>query len=108
MRTFWLWNKVKIDSFTYSRQAIERATAEGRFDMAHNRVAALRYLVLHLIDYLYTIVYSFDEEANLSNIKQVREYMKRTFKLLTHYLSLSMYMVKDFSQQVIDEVSVKG
>lgn len=44
---------VKPDFFAYSRQTIERATAEGRFDMAHNRVAALRCLELYLgQDYL--------------------------------------------------------
>lgn len=39
---------METDFFTYSRQSIERATAEGRFDMAHNRVAALRCLEQYL------------------------------------------------------------
>ena len=35
---------MKTDFFSFSRQAIEQATADGRFDMAHNRGAALRCL----------------------------------------------------------------
>lgn len=38
--------KMKNDFFTFSRQTIEQATAEARFDMAHNRTAAIRSLRL--------------------------------------------------------------
>ena len=35
---------MKNNFFTYSRQTIEQATSEARFDMAHNRTAAIRSL----------------------------------------------------------------
>lgn len=35
---------MKTDFLTFSRQAIEQATAESRYDLAHNRAAALRCL----------------------------------------------------------------
>ena len=38
--------KMNNDFFTFSRQTIEQATAEARFDMAHNRTAAMRCLRL--------------------------------------------------------------
>ena len=36
------------DFFTFSRQTIEQATADGRYDMAHSRTAALRCLEQYL------------------------------------------------------------
>ena len=33
---------MKNDSFFFFRQTIEQATVEARFDMAHNRTAAIR------------------------------------------------------------------
>ena len=48
---------MKTDFFTFSRQVIEQATTDGRFNLAHNRTAALRCLELFLgSDHL-----SFDE-----------------------------------------------
>ena len=37
---------MKNDFFIFSQQTIEQATAEGRFDLAHNRTAAIRSLKL--------------------------------------------------------------
>lgn len=39
---------MKNDFFKFSRQTIEQVTADGRFDLAHNRMAALRCLELFL------------------------------------------------------------
>lgn len=36
------------DFFCFSRRTIEQATADGRFDLAHNRTAALRSLEMYL------------------------------------------------------------
>lgn len=36
------------DFFKFARQAIEQATAEARFDLAHNRTAAVRCFGLFL------------------------------------------------------------
>lgn len=50
---------MKNDSFFFFRQTIEQATVEARFDMAHNRTAAIRSFELFCGNELSTDLFMF-------------------------------------------------
>ena len=112
--------QMKNDFFKFSQQTIKQATADGCFDMAHNRTAALRSLMLFLgkdqltfgelstyvvaqfknwiianrypstTDFLLSILKSYKEDVAHRCIRQVRENIGNALKQIATRCDLSV------------------